>query len=279
MFRSMGVFLLGLVLTGYATPGHSQDTAAVHPYLSDIFFLDAGIFFPDRRLRLRVDGSAGEIRDLIELQEEARFKSTDDVFALEFGWRFGEKWRLVGQYFESNARNAWIIEDDIEWEDVVFVAGSNALASVDFLLIRAFFGRDFNVGSRHEFGLGGGIHWLDIGASLEGTIITEGDGTVSGRESVGVNAPLPNIGAWYNYSITERWAFRGRLDLFSADIRPYDGTMINFGVGVDYQVSRHFGVGLNYNHFELDVGIDESDWRGRVDTSFEGIYVNLSLYW
>jgi len=43
-----------------------------------------------------VNGIGGEIHDLIEFEEEARFKKADDIFSLEFGWRFGEKWRLVG---------------------------------------------------------------------------------------------------------------------------------------------------------------------------------------
>ena len=279
MFRCSRVLLFGLLLTGISAPGHSQETDAVHPYLSDTFFVDVGVFFPDRRLGLSVNGSNGEIHESIEFEEEARFKKSDDVFALEFGWRFGEKWRLVGQYFESSGSNSWALEEDIEWEDVVFVAGSNAAGGTDFQLIRAFFGRDFNVGEKHEFGLGAGAHWLDLGAYIEGTIIVEDGGTAFARESVGVAAPLPNIGAWYNYSITERWAFRGRFDLFSADIGRYDGTMANFGVGVDYQISRHFGVGLNYNHFELDVKIDKSDWHGRVETSYEGLYANLSFYW
>jgi len=279
MSRNLHVFLFGLLLTGISAPGHSQETNAVHPYLSDTFFVDVGVFFPDRRLGLSVNGSNGEIHELIEFEEEARFKKRDDIFALEFGWRFGERWRLVGQYFESSDDTSWILEEDVEWEDVVFEAGSNVAGGVHFLLIRAFMGRDFNVGEKHEFGLGAGLHWLDIGAYLEGTVIIGDGGTAFARESVGVSAPLPNIGVWYNYSIAERWAFRTRFDLFSADIGKYDGTLINFSAGVDYQVSRHFGFGLNYNHFELDVKVDNSDWNGRVKTSYEGLYVDLSFYW
>ena len=272
-------FLLSLLLIGSPQPGLAANTSGVHPYLSDTFFIDVGAFFPDRRLSLAVNGSTGESHDPIEFEEEVKLKNADEIFSLEFGWRFGEKWRLVGQFFESSGSNTWVLEEDIEWEDVVFQVGTNASAGADFLLVRAFFGRDFNVGEKHEFGLGAGIHWLDIGAYIEGTILVEGGDSAFARESVGVSAPLPNIGAWYNYSISDRWALQSRVDLFSADIGKYDGTMANFSIGANFQVARNFGLGLAYNNFNLDVSINEPDWYGNVETSYEGLYAHLSFYW
>lgn len=279
MFKKKYALYFGLLLLGSVQPGYAADTSGVHPYLSDKFFIDVGIFWPDRRLGLAVDGSLGEIHRPIEFGEEVKFKTTDEIFSLEFGWRFGEKWRFVGQYFESGGSSSWVLEEDVEWEDVVFLEGTNASAGANFLLSRAFFARDFNVGARHEFGLGAGIHWLDFSAFLEGTILVEGGGSESARESVGLSAPLPNLGAWYNYSISDRWALTSRLDFFSANIDPYDGKMTNFAVGVNFQIARNFGLGLDYNHFDLDVKIDNSDWRGHIETSYEGLFAHASFYW
>ncbi|MHC4374916.1 MAG: hypothetical protein ACYSTO_12300, partial [Planctomycetota bacterium] len=166
---------------------------------------------------------------------DVRLKKADRVFSLEFGWRFGEKWRLVGQHFESSGDTSWVLEEDIEWEDVVFLTGTNASGGADFTLLRVFFARDFDVGRQHEFGLGAGIHWLEFGAYLEGMILVDDGGTAYAKESVSVSGPLPNIGVWYNYSIANRWVFTSRLDFFSADIGRYDGTMINLSLGVNWR--------------------------------------------
>ena len=279
MIRKGRVLLVSLLLIGSLQPGHAANTSGVHPYLSDTFFVDVGVFWPDRRLGLGVNGSAGEVHEPIEFEDDVRLKRADTIFSLEFGWRFGEKWRLVGQHFESGGNTSWILEEDVEWEDVVFLAGTNAGAGIDFKLLRAFFARDFNVGLQHEFGLGAGIHWLDFSAYIEGTILVADDGTAYARESVSVSAPLPNIGIWYNYSISDRWALTSRLDFFSANVGRYDGTMLNLSVGVNYQVARNFGLGLNYNHFDLAVNVDDTDWRGRLNTNYEGLYANLSFFW
>ena len=39
------------------------------------------------------------------------------------------------------------------------------------------------------------------------------------------------------------------------------------------------GVGLNYNHFDLDGSVQKSTWRGDLEVSYDGLYVDLSIYW
>ena len=279
MFQAWYFRLFGLLLIGYSAPGYSEEAGKVHPYLSETFFIDVGIFFPDRTFGVAVDGSLGEDHDLIEFDESIDFNKADAIFSLEFGWRFGEKWRLTGQYFESSDGGSKTLEEDIEWEDVVFQAGTKASGGAGLTVVRAFFGREFSSGKTHDFGFGAGFHWLEIEAFLEGTILVEGGGTEVAAVSVRAHAPLPNIGLWYNYSITERWAFRSRADVFSAKIDRYDGRMINLALGVNYQIAENFGVGVSYNYFDIDVRIDQSDWRGQVATIHKGLFLDLSFYW
>ena len=279
MLRDWRALLFGLVIAGVCTPGYSQETGAVHPYLSDTFFIDVGIFFPDRILDLSVDGSLGEDHELIEISGETRFGGSDGTFALEFGWHFGEKWRLVGQYFESSDSSSWILEEEIEWGDDVFQIGTSATVGNDFMLVRTFLGRDFSANEKHDFGVGVGIHWLDMGGSIQGTILVDGEEIASGKKSVRVSSPLPNIGVWYTYSISDRWAIKGRADWLSASIDPYDGTMTNLGLGVNFQATRNFGIGLSYIDFDLDVKIDDTHWHGEAVTSYEGAYAYLSFFW
>ena len=99
------------------------------------------------------------------------------------------------------------------------------------------------------------------------------------REAVSASAPLPNIGAWYTYSISPRWALKGRLDWLSASVGDYDGRLVNASLGVNYQVFEHAGLGLSYNLFDLEVGVSKSGWRGRWETNYEGPYVYLSFFW
>ncbi len=271
--------LFSFLLTSSMDLAHAQESVEVHPYLGEKFFADLGVFFPDRRLKLSAQGSTDNINELVDFNAEFGLNESDETFALDLGWRFAEKWMLLGQYFESSGSSRSVLDEDIEWKDVVFQEGSDAVAGFDFSVTRIFLGRALDTSDPHEFGLGAGFHWLEIGSFIEGTIIVGGGGTTLRREAVHVDGPLPNIGAWYKYSITPRWALRGRFDWLSAEVGRYDGRLINFSIGVNYQIAEHFGLGLNYNDFELDVMIDQSDWRGRIFTAYQGLYLYMSAYW
>ena len=280
MSKNMIKAAIAVCLLCFAGPklAVAEDTEDLHPYLESGFSLDLGVFFPDRKLDLRINGTGSGNNDEIDFDKGVQLGSADTTFAAEMSWRFRGKWSVVGQYFESNDSVGAVLEEDIEWGDVVFGAGSNAAVGTKFSLTRIFFGRQLDTSRTHDIGIGGGIHWLHIGSFIEGEILVNGT-PAAARRSVSVEAPLPNIGAWYKYSISPRWALRGRLDLFSADIGDYDGLLVNVSLGVNFQAFEHFGIGLNYNYFELDVGIDKSDWRGNIETIYEGVYVYASFYY
>ena len=271
-------FLFSILLAG-APLLHAEEQADVHPYLTQKYFLDTGVYFPDRTMRITVDGPAAGPSDIIDVHSEFGLDRSDETFSLNFGWRFGEKWQLGAQYFESSGAKQAVLDEDIDWGDFTFGQGSSVVVGTEFRLIRLFFARRFESREHHEFGLGVGIHWLELGAFIEGDVILSGGGNAFRRESASVSAPLPNIGAWYTYSISPKWALKARVDWLNADVGDYDGSLINSALGINYQMFDHAGVGLSYNFFDLDVGINSSGWRGNAQTIYEGLYVYVSFYW
>ena len=255
----------------------AQETDELHPLLTNGFSIDIGLFYPSRELDLRVDGSLGP-NDEIDFDTGFNLGNPDEVFAGELAWRFRDNWSFLAQYFKSSDTRRATLAEDVEWGDVVFGAGTNAAVGADLTITRLFVGRQLKTENRrHEVGIGGGIHWLNTGAFIEGTIIVNGI-TESARRSVSAEAPLPNIGAWYRYSISPRWVFRSRLDVLDASVGDYSGLLLNAGVGVSYQLFENFGLGVAYNYFELDVRVDRTNWRGKIETIYDGAYVYASVY-
>jgi len=258
---------------------HPQELRNVHPMLTDKFVIDLGMFFPERSVKVRVDGSVTGTRQDINFESQFDLEKSDETFAIDFGWRFGQKWSVLAQHFQSSGSSGAVLNEDVEWGDVVFGQGTNAIAGQDFSVVRVFFGRQFSTDERHDFGLGLGLHWIEISAFLEGEIVVGGGPNVFGRESVSAEAPLPNIGAWYRYSLSPKWAFKSRVDWFGADVGDYSGDLINAAVGINYQMFDNFGVGLNYNALVLDLGVNKTNWRGQFETSYEGLFAYVSTSW
>lgn len=271
--------IVALVVLG-VVPAFAEDEDDRHPYFSNSFSLDVGLFMPRRQVELSVDGPLGSIQgEDIDFDESFGLQKRDDLFAMNFAWRFGEKWELGAQFFESDGQRQAVLEEDVEWGEFVFGAGTGVAAGIDFTLFRTFFGRNFDSADHHDFGVGIGIHYLEIGAFIEGLAILNGQQAGFRREAVKAEAPLPNVGAWYVRSLSDRWAMRLRLDWFSAKVGDYDGELINASAGLNYQLFDHVGLGVSYNYFELDVGVKKQGWRGEVKTIYDGVFIHASVYW
>lgn len=268
-----------LLLTSAVAPAYAEDSSDLHPYLTTKYYTNMGVYFPDKKLKIGVDGTLGDENPSLEFEEDVRGDQSDQVFAFDFVWRFGEKWSLQTQAFSSSQAKSATLEDDVEWGDYIFEAGANVTAKTEFDLARVFFGRSFSSDERHDYGVGLGFHWLEFGASIRGEATINGMDTGIRRESVSAAAPLPNIGAWYLYSISSRWAVNTRLDWFGASFDEYDGSLVNIGAGLNYKVSERFGVGLSYNVVELKLDIDKTNWHGSISTRYSGPFLDVSIYW
>ena len=273
--------LLVIVFLAAGQFASAEEHRELHPWLDSKFAFDVGVFFPDRSHRLRAKGSFEpdpQPTPLVDFGSELKLSQSDSTFSAEFAWKYGKRWSLRMQYFDSEGSNTAILEEDVEWEDQVFLAGTRASAGSGFELTRFFWGYALNDKPNYEIGLGGGFHWLHVSAFIEGTVETP-SGPQSGREGSSVDAPLPNIGFWYTHSLSPRWAIRTRFDYFNADIHPYDGEFINASFGANFQITEHFGVGANYNYVELDVGVNGDNWRGEIASRYDGVYVYVGAYW
>lgn len=279
MTRSKYSVTVVLLLACSPFPANAELRDDLHPLLDGKVHVDLGPFFPNKRLRLGVDGSTNVVTPLIDFNEELGLKAADETFSLDVGWRFASNWMLTAQYFESANKSAWQLDEDIEWEDLVFPAGSTAAAGSRFSLTSLFVGRALDTKENFEIGFGMGLHLIEVSAYIEGTALGPGGEAYFGREAVKTDAPLPNIGAWYKHSISPSWAFRARIHWIDASIDKYDGHVTNLSLGFNWRFSKHFGLGLNYNDFELDLKVRESDWRGRVINRHDGLFLHLSGYW
>lgn len=250
-----------------------------HPLLTSDFLLNGGAFFPQKEFRLTVNGDISRPDDPIDFEDAIGVKQDESTFAMDLTWRFGEKWSVAGQYWQTSDSQTAALDEDVQWEDVVFKEGTFVKGYVDFEVIRLFFGRTFSTSEKHEFGLGLGLHWLEIEAGLEGQVLTSLGDSEFYRGSVSADAPLPNIGGWYTYALSPKWAVYSRLDWLSASIGDYSGGLWNLGAGVNWAFTDHFGVSASYNYFNLNLDVKKSYWNGSSDLSQHGPFLSLTAYW
>jgi hypothetical protein len=223
-----------------------------------------------------VDGS--EPSEEIDFEKSLGYDNKESTAALSFRWRYSRNWSLWGQYWDTSSDGSGILTEDVEWEDVTFNKGTYAKSGVDFSITRIFFGRSIWQKPGHELGVGGGVHWMDIDAFIEGQVDT-GTTTKFSRETASTSVPLPNIGTWYMYSWSPDWLIHARLDWLRASTDSYSGGLWHSQMGIHYQISEIFGVGLSFSNFRVDLEMDNSDWHGHIETDQYGPRLGLTASW
>jgi hypothetical protein len=276
--RPLPVLVMVLFTHMFAPSAFAQGSPGHHPWLEDDFIVNLSAFYPSKQFKISVDGESQNQE--IDFNGGADVVESEFTGALYFRWKFGEKWSMSGQYYATRNDGQAILKEDIIVRDNVLKAGSNIEAGTDFDLIRAFVGREFFTDEPyHEFGLGAGLHWLQIGAYVEGEFFYNDESLGLQKDSVSADLPLPNIGAWYWRSLSPRWLVTARADWFSASIDEYSGGLWNAGVAVNYQAWDHVGIGLSWQYFKIDGDIDNNTWVGKVELIQDGPALSVNFNW
>lgn len=283
--RLAGAAIVACVLL--TQPAGAEDlpvnTENYHPLLNSKYWVKAGAFFASRDLSLSANGTVlsdpGLENAEIDFDSTTGLDDTSDLFIAEFGWHFGKKWDLAFQHFRSSRSAQRELSESFEWEDVVYEAGATIQAHSYLRLTRLFFSRRVWDKGSHDLRLGAGLHLIDIGASVSGEATLEDETTEFQVNVVSANFPFPDIGAWYRYSIDDRWLFHTRVDWLSASTGDFGGGIWNASAGVDFALSKNVGIGLAYQFFQIDGTVKEDTWRGEVRTRYEGFTLSLDGFW
>jgi len=253
----------------------------MHPLMNDKYWVNTGVLFAARDLDVSVDGSIGPSpKDLdLDFESSVGLDDTPDLLMTEFGWQFSEDWGLSLQFFRSERSVSETLQKTIEWEDVTFEAGIDLSAASKISVTRLFFARRFWDGGRHSLRLGAGIHLLETALMVGGEATLDDMTTEYRTVAKSASFPVPNIGAWYRYSPSNRWLLSARIDWFEASVGDYTGRVWNGTAGADYRVTEHIGVGLAYQLFEIDGRIRDTNWRGSIRSRLTGPNLHISVHW
>jgi hypothetical protein len=283
MNKGLCLWLSSVVLWSASGTLFAQDYD-YHPALSDSFSASLGAMRSSSSFRVKADapsvgnqlpGDDIDFGDFLGVSQHSTF------FNGQLRWKFGneKKWSLSGQYFSNDATGESVLTEDVEWDGLLFREGTFVGAGVKLAVTRLFIGRSFIKNERNDFGLGIGLHNLDLSAFIEGEIKVDDETTDFQRGEVGESQPLPNIGGWYNFSPAKRWLLHARVDWISANIGDYDGTLWNASAGVNFQAWRHVGFDLAWQYFNLNLKVDKDDWRGGADMTYSGPVLAVTFNW
>lgn len=239
----------------------------------DRFTLRLGAMNVDAYGELR--GSTVFEGDALRFSEDFDFGSKEWVPRVDGVFRFGERNRLIFDYFRYDKSRTATLGEDLSYDDTTIPAGSFARGEVEFQLASLVY--DFAVidGERSSLGLQVGAEW----ARLKGSVHAE-SGEDRYRDSESETGYAPVVGVRFTTRPADRWLFtvQGQyLDADWGDFGDYEGSITRANALLEYRFTPRFGAFVGYDWFKLDVERTGSDGLLGLDQRFKGPMAGVTL--
>ncbi len=177
----------------------------------------------------------------------------DDLnYFLEYRWRFKPKWALILTASKFDGTGFASARETFEFDDITVDAGADVRANVEIDVYLADVLYQVYESENSELMVGGGIHALDLGASLQvQTFLNEEEASLD-RAGATLLAPVPNLRFSYLYS-TGRWGLTMNGGWLSANIDEYSGDFVYGHVRAHYRFAENWTASLGYQYTDIDV--------------------------
>jgi hypothetical protein len=271
----MGVWMMGrtVLVLHVLTLGvlGSVSTAWAEEAERPTFVVRGGAYFASADTQVRLDATDGSVGTDIDFEDDLDLDDDETLLLLGFDWRFAQRHRLELEYFELNRGGFQTLQGTIDFGDETFPFETEVASFFNTDILRAGYTYSIIMDETKELALGIGFHITDLAMGIR----DEEDSS----EFSDVTAPLPVIGVEGAWGFAPKWSIYGRLQVFRLEVGGYEGSIDHLAVRLEHQTFRYIGFGLGYDFFELDVDIDDSEWRGFANYQFQGptLYVRASF--
>jgi len=205
------------------------------------------------------------------------------VFVARFDAALGKKRRhhLAVGWADFRRSGFNQVTDDIPIGDITIPTASTVQTEFNFQIISLKYKYSLVQAKRVWVNIGAGAFVMPLKFKTE--FKAPGfDLQVAADESI--TAPLPVVGLDLWVALTPRLLLYQNVDVFYLKIGDFTGDILDFGIGLEYQINKYFGIGGGYNFFDLQIDAETTpypgvDLVGTVNFSFSGLFIYAAVNW
>ena len=154
--------------------------------------------------------------------------------------------------------------------------GTTVHTEFNFSVIEGDYTYSFFLDDRMDLAIGVGLYIMPIEIKL----------TASGKETKAedITAPLPVLSLRGDFAITPKLFLKAELNVLYLEISNFKGSILGGGITLEYNVWKHVGFGLGYDHFRLWIEAEDDDYPGidfigNMEFEYAGLLLYTKIYW
>jgi hypothetical protein len=240
-------------------------------------YLSLGTFLNKSKLKIRVDGDAGEIGT--EIKWDDTFGNNEQSrLRLDGLWRITDKHHLRFMYTDYSRSKTTTFDEDVIWNGETIPVNATVTGKVGFSIAEVAYEYALKRSENMELALSAGVHYTTFEAKLSAVWDIQGSGgqgSLGGKASVG--APLPVFGGHGLWRLGNNFYADAQLQWFALSMDGYDGSIFNYRAGIVWQPKKWVGVGLAYDSFNVDLKVKKDKFTGKMDWTYQGPQIYYSI--
>ena len=261
-------------VTSGSTTAQVEGTSTSN-YISDKYQFSLGTYIVGSNLKSTLDGTAAGSGEQVDFAHTFDMNKDYSRFRLDGLWRITPKHHLRFVYFQNNITRSRTLDKDLAWGDYTFQANAEVAAESKFGVYELSYEYAFIRKPTLEVAAGAGIHMMNMSIKLTGSATyTDANGVVQPADLSTSNsnlpAPFPVIGARATWAVTPTIFIEPEVQWFAFKYDAYDGNWWDARVAAKWMFTRHWGVGLGYDAFRVNVTVDKASFNGNLTLGYSG---------
>ena len=238
------------------------------------FTLGLGAVLNSFGTNLRLDNSSqGQRGDNVNLKDDLGSDQDASSFWTSAEWRFASRHRIGFDYSQFKLTGTRTMTREIIIGDERFPAGATVSSELKLQIIPIAYSYSLIKTGKDELAATIGVHWSRLSFKAEGSATlgtSTGTFDASNDTSAKGNLPLPLIGLRYDHHFSQSWSAGLQSAFFPVRFGNVEGDVWSARTYAEYRFSRHFGLGLAIEGFQIDVEATQGSWQGGIDYRYWG---------
>jgi len=223
----------------------------------------------DSVLRVDSDSLVGAVLDL---EDTLGVDDAATVLRVDAFYNFNQSHGLGLGYYDIRRSGSRVLDEDVTFGDRTFLAGSRVDTEFNTKVLKLAYRYNFVTDYRTKIGTSIGFHTMGIQTSLNAA-------TLSVDESFRATVPLPVLGLYFEYALSQTWKLLSSVEVLQVDVGYARGYLSDTRLNLEHDLFENFGWGIGYNAFRLDATMEGEDrLTGRVQYDFQGLMLFARCY-
>ena len=157
-------------------------------------------------------------------------------------------------YYKISSSASKVIGKEFEWNGEIIPVGATVKSALDYEILKLGYLWSFHHTNKIELGVGAGLHVTRVDFDLRSS------STGGNRDGdANVTAPLPVVSFALNYSVTPKFSWLLKTEVFGIKYGDVTGIYTDSSLVMEYRFVKNFGLGFGLGASSLEVDQDGSD--------------------